>query len=76
MSDHRQQDTDFLLTVPDAAIEAWLEVATLDDVLYAIELLQDYLAVCEVEDLERVDDVKDVSLASSYLAKFKGDCNA
>ena len=76
MNDHRQQNTNFLLTVPDAAMEAWLKEATLDDVLYAIELLQDYLAECEVEDLERIDEVKDVSLATSYLAKFKGDCNA
>jgi hypothetical protein len=76
MSDYRQQDTHFLLTIHDEAMESWLETATLEDIYYAIDLLQDYLAECEVKDLEKVDDVDDVSLAATYLAKFKGVNNA
>ena len=76
MNEYREQNKQFLLNVSDDVFDDWLQTISLDDVLYAKELLEEYLSECEVNDLNEIDVVDDITDAIAYLDKFKGVSNA
>ena len=76
MNEYREQNKQFLLNVSDDVFDDWLQTISLDDVLYAKELLEEYLSECEVNDLEEIDVVDNITDAVTYLNKFKGVPNA
>lgn len=70
MNDHDRRNLEFLSSLDEHGWQDWTSQASLDDVMYAIELLQKFRGEFEVQALEWQDDVVDVSQAREILAKF------
>lgn len=71
MSEHDLNNLEFLLKVSPETFDDWLQQASLDDVEYALELMQQAKSELIVKSYELTDVVEDFSLARSVLDNFK-----
>lgn len=75
MNKHDRDNLNFLLTVDEATFQEFLETVSMDDIDYAIELIQTHRAELVAQELaleESVDDEfgLDLSEAQAVLSKF------
>lgn len=73
MNDYDQRNLEFLLAIGDSEdeFEEFVLSLPLDDVQYAMELLQKHASQLVVQKMEANDDIEDVSHAVSILNKIK-----
>lgn len=64
MNDNDRENLQFLLDAGEAILKEWYEKVDEDDRLYASALLTCY-------SWELLDEVKDCTLACSYLSKYR-----
>jgi len=77
MNEHDQRNLDFLLAIGDGEeFDKFISSVPLDDINYALELLQTHTSMMMVKELELQDDVEDVSLAATVINKIKENNNA
>lgn len=77
MNEHDQRNLDFLLAIGDGEeFDKFISSVPLDDINYALELLQTHTSMMMVKELELQDDVEDVSLAATVINKIKESNNA
>lgn len=73
MNEHDQKNLNFLLNISPEVFQDWLAQADLDDVCYAMELLNSYsqtlfdLALAEAYDVE----IDDLSQAENVIKQIK-----
>lgn len=76
MNDRDQTNLNFLLTISDEEFEQFVNDSNLDDVTYAIELIQTHCAELKVQEMNLQDALDnelglDCTEANAVLAKFK-----
>ena len=77
MNEHDQRNLDFLLAIGDGEeFDKFISSVPLDDINYALELLQTHTSMMMVKELELQDDVEDISLAATVINKIKENNNA
>lgn len=77
MNEHDQRNLEFLLAIGDGEeFDKFISSVPLDDINYALELLQTHTSMMLVKELELQDDVEDVSLAATVINKIKENNNA
>lgn len=77
MNEHDQRNLEFLLAIGDGEeFDKFISSVPLDDINYALELLQTHTSMMMVKELELQDDVEDVSLAATVINKIKENNNA
>ena len=77
MTEYDQRNLEFLLAIGDGEeFDKFIDSVPLDDINYALELLQTHVSTMLVKELELQDDVEDVSLAASVINKIKENNNA
>ncbi len=73
MNDYDQRNLEFLLAMGDGVkFDEFVQSIPLDDVHYAIELLQKHATKILVQQMEASDNVENVSQAMLVLTKIKG----
>lgn len=72
MTERDRDNLNFLLTVSPKVFQNWLDQADDDDVEYALELIHYAKMEMIVAELERRDEVEDVSLARKELDRIFG----
>ena len=70
MNKHDRDNVMFLLNADKATMVDWFNTVGQDDIEYALEILQAYKSELLVREMELMDDVDDVSMASEVLRKF------
>ena len=70
MNKHDRDNLMFLINADKATMQEWYGSVSRDDIEYALELLQAYKSELMVKEMELMDDVDDVELASEALKKF------
>jgi len=77
MNEHDQHNLEFLLAIGDGEeFDKFISSVPLDDINYALELLQTHTSMMLVKELELQDDVEDVLLAATVINKIKENNNA
>ncbi len=77
MNEHDQRNLEFLLAIGDGEeFDKFISSVPLDDINYALELLQTHTSMMLVKELELQDDVEDISLAATVINKIKENNNA
>lgn len=77
MNEYDQRNLEFLLAIGDGEeFDKFISSVPLDDITYALELLQTHASMMLVKELELQDDVEDVSLAATVINKIKENNNA
>lgn len=73
MNDYDQRNLEFLLAIGDneEQFEEFVLALPLDEIQYAVELLQKHASQIAVRMMEANDNVQDVSQAASILNKIK-----
>lgn len=71
LNEHDQGNLNFLLNISEETFNDWIEQIDLDDVNYALELLQNHSSMLELRRLESLDEVHDASEVAELLKKFK-----
>lgn len=66
MNENDLENLNFLLSTSAEGLQEWFKVADADDLLYAEELLQQYV----LANLDYLVDKSDLSEAKNYLKKF------
>jgi hypothetical protein len=72
MTERDRDNLNFLLTVSPKVFQNWLDQADDDDVEYALELIHYAKMEMIIAELERRDEVEDVSLARKELDRIFG----
>ena len=72
MTERDRDNLNFLLTVSPKVFQNWLDQADDDDVEYALELIHHAKMEMIIAELERRDEVEDVSLARKELDRIFG----
>jgi hypothetical protein len=70
MNKHDRDNLMFLINADKATMKEWYGSVSQDDIEYALELLQAYKSELMVKEMEYMDDVDDVGMASEVLKKF------
>jgi hypothetical protein len=76
MNDRDQTNLEFLLNISDEDFQQFVNDSDLDDVTYAIQLIQTYCAEVQVREMELQDALEtelglDCTQARAVLAKFQ-----
>lgn len=73
MNDYDQRNLEFLLAIGDdeERFEEFVLSLPLEDIQYAVELLQKHASHIAVRMMEAKDNVQDISQAASILNKIK-----
>ena len=71
LNSHDQSNLNFLLNISEDTFNDWIEQIELDDINYALELLQNHASRLELRRLESLDEVHDATEVSELLKKFK-----
>lgn len=76
MNDRDQTNLDFLLSISDEDFQQFVNDSDLDDVKYAIQLIQTYCAEVQVREMDLQDAIDaemglDCAQAQTVLAKFQ-----
>lgn len=67
MNKHDQNNLTFLLTCNAKQMRDWIENASEDDINYAFELINKATAEFEMQTLEIMDDVEDLTEANNII---------
>lgn len=76
MDNRDQTNLEFLLSISDEEFQQFVEDSDLDDVTYAIQLIQNYCAEVQVREMELQDALEaelglDCTQARAVLSKFQ-----
>ena len=77
MNDHDRSNLTFLLTAEPSTLKSWYHTSTIDDIVYAKELLarhQVELNECKIEQqvtLSEHDPLGAYAIANAVLSKFR-----
>lgn len=71
MNQHDTNNLNFLLSIGLQQIQEWSSQMPLDDIVYAIELLQHECSRLKLEIVEMSDDVQDTKLAQQVIASVR-----
>lgn len=76
MDNRDQTNLEFLLSISDEEFQQFVEDSDLDDVTYAIQLIQNYCAEVQVREMELQDALEeelglDCTQARAVLLKFQ-----
>ena len=71
MNERDKENLHFLLNVDEETFRDWLSKSDNDDLEYALELVRMAKIEMVAKEIEKLDEVKDFSLAKSIIDKIK-----
>lgn len=67
MNDHDRKNLEFLLTSDNKTLSKWYKTLEMDDIAYALELLDTYTTI---KALTSDEEINDLSQAKTLLKKY------
>jgi len=70
MNDFDRDNLEFFLTVSTSEFDEWADQASMEDINYAIKLIQTARLELVNQEIDLLDQVEDTSEAKQFLKKF------
>lgn len=70
MNEFDRDNLEFFLTVSTSEFDEWADQASMEDINYAIKLIQTARLELVNQEIDLLDQVEDISEAKQFLKKF------